>query len=79
MIGLIILYDHVHPKGVFIKSSHIDIKGSVKVLKEQTPTIVDNLLNALRFVFEKKFISLTFLKLKFFLPQLKQIHNKTFK
>ena len=48
MVGLIILYDHVHPNGAFIKSSHIDIKGSVKVLKEQTPTIVDNLLNALR-------------------------------
>ena len=48
MVGLIILYDHVHPNGAFIKSSHLDIKGSLKVLKEQTPTIVDNLLNALR-------------------------------
>lgn len=54
MVGLIILFDHVNPEGAFIKSSHIDIKGSVKVLKEQTPTIVDNLLNALRYCFEKK-------------------------
>jgi len=49
MVGLIILFDHVHPEGAFKRSSHIDIKGSVKVLKEQAPTIVDNLLNALRY------------------------------
>ena len=49
MVGVIILYDHVHPCGAFIKSSHIDIKGSIRVLKDQTPSIVDGLLNALRY------------------------------
>jgi hypothetical protein len=49
MVGVIILYDHVHPSGAFIKSSHIDIKGSIRVLKDQTPSIVDGLLNALRY------------------------------
>lgn len=26
MVGVIILYDHVHPNGVFIKSSTIDVR-----------------------------------------------------
>lgn len=49
MVGVIILYDHVHPVGAFAKTSNIDIKASIKVLKEQPPGSVDGLLNALRY------------------------------
>lgn len=49
MVGVIILYDHVHPVGAFAKSSHIDMKASIKVLKDQHPSDVEGLLNALRY------------------------------
>ncbi|KAF4801098.1 hypothetical protein TURU_037429 [Turdus rufiventris] len=49
MVGVIILYDHVHPVGAFSKTSKIDMKGCIKVLKEQPPDSVEGLLNALRF------------------------------
>ncbi|KAG5211233.1 hypothetical protein JEQ12_013662 [Ovis aries] len=49
MVGVIILYDHVHPVGAFCKTSKIDMKGCIKVLKEQAPDSVEGLLNALRF------------------------------
>lgn len=49
MVGVIILYDHVHPIGVLAKSTQIDVRGSIKVLKEQPPTVVEGLLNALRY------------------------------
>ncbi|XP_013788168.2 protein FAM49B-like [Limulus polyphemus] len=49
MVGVIILYDHVHPVGAFTKTSHIDVKGSIKVLKEQPPNVVEGLLNVLRY------------------------------
>lgn len=49
MVGLIILYDHVHPVGAFAKTSNIDIKASIKVLKDQPQGTVDGLLNALRY------------------------------
>lgn len=48
MVGLIILYDHVHPEGAFVKSSHIDIKSSVKIIRDQQPSN-ETLLNALRY------------------------------
>uniref|UniRef100_A0A3Q2PMW1 Family with sequence similarity 49 member Ba n=1 Tax=Fundulus heteroclitus TaxID=8078 RepID=A0A3Q2PMW1_FUNHE len=48
MVGVIILYDHVHPAGAFVKTSNIDMKGCIKVLKEQPPSSVEGLLNALR-------------------------------
>uniref|UniRef100_A0A4W3I3P4 Family with sequence similarity 49 member A n=1 Tax=Callorhinchus milii TaxID=7868 RepID=A0A4W3I3P4_CALMI len=48
MVGVIILYDHVHPVGAFAKTSKIDMKGCIKVLKEQPPNNVEGLLNALR-------------------------------
>ncbi|XP_069436321.1 CYFIP-related Rac1 interactor A isoform X1 [Ovis canadensis] len=48
MVGVIILYDHVHPVGAFCKTSKIDMKGCIKVLKEQAPDSVEGLLNALR-------------------------------
>ncbi|KAM5158170.1 CYFIP-related Rac1 interactor B [Mantella aurantiaca] len=50
MVGVIILYDHVHPVGAFAKTSKIDMKGCIKVLKEQPPNSVEGLLNALRFM-----------------------------
>lgn len=48
MVGLIILYDHVHPVGAFDKRAAIDVKRCIKVLREQTPN-VEGLLNALRY------------------------------
>ncbi|XP_046554655.1 CYFIP-related Rac1 interactor B-like [Haliotis rubra] len=49
MVGVIILYDHVHPVGAFAKTSGIDMKSSIKVLKDQGPRKVEGLLNALRY------------------------------
>ncbi|KAB0395331.1 hypothetical protein E2I00_016479 [Balaenoptera physalus] len=49
MVGVIILYDHVHPVGAFAKTSKIDMKGCIKVLKDQPPNSVEGLLNALRY------------------------------
>nr|CAH0111423.1 unnamed protein product [Daphnia galeata] len=49
MVGLVILYDHVHPVGAFQKSSNVDVKGCVRVLKEQPSSRSESLLNALRY------------------------------
>jgi len=49
MVGLVILYDHVHPVGAFRKSSNMDVKGCVRVLKEQPTAKSESLLNALRY------------------------------
>uniref|UniRef100_H3AI63 CYFIP related Rac1 interactor B n=1 Tax=Latimeria chalumnae TaxID=7897 RepID=H3AI63_LATCH len=49
MVGVIILYDHVHPVGAFAKTSKFDMKGCIKVLKDQPPNSVEGLLNALRY------------------------------
>uniref|UniRef100_A0A2P2HY84 Protein FAM49B-like n=1 Tax=Hirondellea gigas TaxID=1518452 RepID=A0A2P2HY84_9CRUS len=49
MVALVILYDHVHPVGAFAKASTVDVKGCVKVLKEQPASSSENLLNALRY------------------------------
>ncbi|XP_055007451.1 CYFIP-related Rac1 interactor B-like [Boleophthalmus pectinirostris] len=49
MVGVIILFDHVHPHGAFVKTSNIDIKGCIRLLKEQSPNSVEGLLNALRY------------------------------
>lgn len=48
MVGLVILYDHVHPNGAFVKASNVDVKGCVKLLKEQPSVRSEGLLNALR-------------------------------
>lgn len=51
LVGLIILYDHVHPNGAFVKSSGIDVKGCVRLLKDQSEKFeTENLLNALRYM-----------------------------
>nr|CAD7202977.1 unnamed protein product [Timema douglasi] len=49
MVGLVILYDHVHPHGAFVKASNVDVKGCVKLLKEQPAARSEGLLNALRY------------------------------
>lgn len=49
MVGLIILYDHVHPDGAFVRSSHVDVKGCVKLLQAQPAIKAEPLLNALRY------------------------------
>ncbi|XP_064624240.1 CYFIP-related Rac1 interactor B-like isoform X2 [Lineus longissimus] len=49
MVGVIILYDHVHPVGAFARGAGIDMKSSIKVLKEQPGGTVDGLLNVLRY------------------------------
>jgi len=51
LVGLIILYDHVHPNGAFVKTSGIDIKGLIRLLKDQPEEFqTENLLNALRYI-----------------------------
>ncbi|XP_053596824.1 CYFIP-related Rac1 interactor B [Microplitis demolitor] len=49
MVGLVILYDHVHPQGVFFKGSNVDVKGCVKLLKDQPSCKSEGLLNALKY------------------------------
>jgi len=53
MTGAIILYDHIHLQGAFVKKSPINMKGCIMQLKTYTPTSgtasTDGLLNALRF------------------------------
>nr|XP_057924807.1 CYFIP-related Rac1 interactor B-like [Doryrhamphus excisus] len=49
MVGVIILYDHVHPAGAFVKTSNIDMKGCIRVLREQPASSVEVLLDALRY------------------------------
>ncbi|KAG8243692.1 CYFIP-related Rac1 interactor B [Homalodisca vitripennis] len=49
MVGLVILYDHVHPHGAFVKASNVDVKGCVKLLKDQPAIRSEGLLNALRY------------------------------
>jgi len=48
MVALIILYDHIHPTGAFAKGSNVDVKGCMKVLRDQKGE-TDGLLNALRY------------------------------
>lgn len=49
MVGLVILYDHVHPDGAFVRTSHVDVKGCVKLLQAQPAIKAEPLLNALRY------------------------------
>jgi len=48
MVGVVILYDHVHPVGAFVKGSAIDMRATIRVLKDQ-PEGTDGLFNALRY------------------------------
>lgn len=49
MTGAIILFDHLHAQGAFVKKSPINIRGCINVLKTYTASPTDGLLNALRF------------------------------
>ncbi|XP_074641685.1 CYFIP-related Rac1 interactor B-like isoform X2 [Tubulanus polymorphus] len=50
MVGVIILYDHVHPVGAFARSSNIDMKATIKLIKDQPEQgRMEALLNALRY------------------------------
>ncbi|XP_066914598.1 CYFIP-related Rac1 interactor B-like [Clytia hemisphaerica] len=49
MVGVVILYDHVHPVGAFTKVSAIDMRATIRVLKDQPQGTVDGLFNALRY------------------------------
>lgn len=49
MVGLVILYDHVHPVGAFARGAHMDVKGCVRLLQAQPPVRAEPLLNALRY------------------------------
>lgn len=49
MVGVVILYDHVHPLGAFVKGSAIDMRATIRVLKDQPQGTVDGLFNALRY------------------------------
>lgn len=49
MTGLLILIDHVAPRGVFVKSSNVDVKTAVRLLKTEPPARSEALLNALRY------------------------------
>lgn len=49
MVAVVILYDHVHPTGAFAKGTHVDVKGCIKVLREQEKSRAEGLLNALRY------------------------------
>ncbi|XP_003389590.1 PREDICTED: protein FAM49A-like [Amphimedon queenslandica] len=48
MVGAIILYDHLHPVGAFAKRAPIDMKASIKIIKEH-PSCADGLINALKY------------------------------
>ncbi|EDX09980.1 GD12856 [Drosophila simulans] len=49
MVGLVILYDHVHPEGAFVRGAHVDVKGCVRLLQAQPAIKAEPLLNALRY------------------------------
>lgn len=50
MVGVIILYDHVHLVGAFAKKNQaIDMRASIKALKMHDNPHLENLLNALRY------------------------------
>lgn len=49
MTGAIILFDHLHAQGAFVRKSPINIRGCINVLKTYTASPTDGLLNALRF------------------------------
>ncbi|KAM7359000.1 CYFIP-related Rac1 interactor B [Cochliomyia hominivorax] len=49
MVGLVILYDHVHPVGAFARGAHVDVKGCVRLLQAQPAIKAEPLLNALRY------------------------------
>ena len=49
MVGTAILYDHMHPQGVFRKGSDVNMKQCIGTLKAQEGEEKNALLNVLRF------------------------------
>ena len=49
MVGVIVLYDYIHPGGAFAKTSKVDMKGRFKVPKDQSSNRVEGLLSAPRY------------------------------
>ncbi|KAM9971496.1 hypothetical protein ACTFIW_011474 [Dictyostelium discoideum] len=49
MVGSIILFDHIHPQGAFVKKSPVNIKPCIVTLKDSNTQSSPGLLNALRF------------------------------
>ena len=49
LVGIIILYDHVHEQGAFHKASPINIRLAVKTIRDSDSTNKEGLLNALRY------------------------------
>lgn len=35
MVGLVILYDHVHPVGAFVKASDVDVSSSFRMALQE--------------------------------------------
>ncbi|XP_064382249.1 CYFIP-related Rac1 interactor B-like [Halichondria panicea] len=48
MVGATILFDHIHPVGAFAKKASIDMKGTIKLIKDNRKS-AESLLNALRY------------------------------
>jgi len=50
MGGCILLFDHVDPEGAFTRSSIVDIRMAVRLLKASSiPDLTENLMNTLRY------------------------------
>lgn len=49
IVGVIVIYDHVHPNGAFRKDSPFDLKNYVRVIKESGGDDASNLINAIRY------------------------------
>ena len=48
-MGVIVLYDYIHPGGAFAETSKVDMKGCFKVPKDQSSNCVEGLLSAPRY------------------------------
>jgi hypothetical protein len=48
MVAAILFYDYVHPSGVFVKKSEVDVVGCVMALKKYGGDSMD-LLNTIRY------------------------------
>lgn len=49
MVACIILYDHVHAKGAFVKDSELNVKQHIKLIQQHGGARTEGLLNALRY------------------------------
>lgn len=49
MVACIIIYDHVHVKGAFVRDGEINIKSNIKLIQLHGGDRTEGLLNALRY------------------------------